>query len=140
MSIDGETLERWRRATEAALTGPWVHVDGQVASVREDGVAMFIEATGGPTDPEAAFIALAREAMPRLLAELRAARDMLKEHEFCCASDWDDQGYRCPECGGSDPKGHTLENAEHEPDCKLAALIGGHEISTGRSDASTEVL
>ena len=74
MSIDGETLEQWRRVTEVALAGPWVHVDGQVASVREDGVAMFIEATGGPTDPEAAFIALAREAMPALLAEVEWLR------------------------------------------------------------------
>ncbi len=55
------------------------------------------------------------------------ALDMLRELEFCNASDWDNAGAACPICNGYDEKGHTWENAKHKPDCRLAALLAGAE-------------
>lgn len=59
----------------------------------------------------------ARKALPAMLADLRAMREMLKRLEFGThtTSGW---GSACPICGRSRREGHAA-------DCALAKLIGG---------------
>lgn len=81
--ITPEQLAEWRSRAEAATPGPWaVHVRRiDMDGVRtEDGVSLVVDAV--EYDPDAPFIAVAREAVPALIAEVeRLQAEMQLMHQ-----------------------------------------------------------
>lgn len=96
--LTSEELEAWARLCEAATPGPWVahHDDGDVTvwapaceEQRADERRAFISNIGAnfqqvsvafdADDANGDFIAAARTALPKLLAEVRRLRSLLAE-------------------------------------------------------------
>lgn len=90
MTITSEQLDHWQTLCDAATQGPWVwrgsglESDGNYQVVAHPGIE--VESKGGYDETsdvieigvnDSAFIAAARDAMPLLVAEVRAARAAL---------------------------------------------------------------
>lgn len=88
--ITAEELAQWKEATERATAGPWEYRpedDEGFARICTPSLYRFVDIA--PDEPEtrndAQFIVLAREAMPRLLAEMDAilfAAHMPADYEY----------------------------------------------------------
>lgn len=82
MSIDEATLNRYRKATEAVTTpGPWDTGDPDSPHVvwSDAGTHPGHDVAHVYNDGDAAFIAIAREAMPALLAEVGRLKGRLRK-------------------------------------------------------------
>ena len=99
-TLTAAELAMWQAATDAATPGPWrsdLSEDWGIALAGDTRVADFgdisVSAACDMSKRDAAFVALAREAMPRLLAEVREHRQDWVTHRH----DYDDgkkSGYR----------------------------------------------
>jgi hypothetical protein len=110
--ITREELDRWKQLAEAATEGPWevVEYEAGVFIMFSDGFDSSSMGTG-----DARFIAAARDAVPRLVAEVERLRGSLKKLTQCdhdwvylCAEQIMEPIFKCQKCGGTRGRRETL--------------------------------
>jgi hypothetical protein len=113
-------LDAIEARAQAATEGPWATRDADRHMVRDaKDVVLYAYGLEKGGYANAAFIAAARQDVPRLVAAVRELRAVVEECEWA--------SYGCPVCGHAEPGMHAtgyrhLEG--HASDCALAAALG----------------
>jgi hypothetical protein len=76
-------LDEVQRLCDAATPGPW-EIHERFAETIWRGEEIIVDSTSGLADTE--FIAAARDLLPRMAAELRAAREVIAQVNTHCLS------------------------------------------------------
>jgi uncharacterized protein with PIN domain len=115
--LTAEEIAELRRLEGKATEAPWREEEGEAALCSPDHRVVF---AADMDDADRQFIAVARNALLRLLDEVERSRALLKRIEWV-----DDDGMdRCPACTGYPPAWAPQGMIYgHAADCELAALL-----------------
>ena len=144
MTITPSTLAEWRALAEAATAGPWTISSGATMSGETE---FWITETSDRFEPDAAFIAAARTAVPALLDEVARLTEERRVLVEALRLAWDategdamtDGGAMARECGARPLNGdgsvwctrHALHLGPH------SAIQGGAHFSWYRIKPGT---